>query len=101
MLTCALLMIPVPFYQSETAPKWIRGIVVGAYQLAITIGILLATIVDNATKDRNDSGSYCIPIAIQFAWAIILVVGMIVLPEAPRFNIKKGRPEKAAKSLSS
>ncbi|KAJ9648297.1 Plasma membrane low glucose sensor [Coniosporium tulheliwenetii] len=73
----------IPLYQSETAPKWIRGTVVGAYQLAITIGLLLAAIVDNATKDP-----------------IILVVGMIVLPETPRFHIKKGRPEKAAKSLS-
>jgi MFS family permease len=27
----------IPLYQSETAPKWIRGTVVGAYQLAITI----------------------------------------------------------------
>ena len=27
----------IPLYQSETAPKWIRGAVVGAYQWAITI----------------------------------------------------------------
>lgn len=27
----------IPLYQSETAPKWIRGTIVGAYQLAITI----------------------------------------------------------------
>jgi SP family sugar:H+ symporter-like MFS transporter len=38
---------------------------VGAYQLAITIGLLLAAVVDNATKGRNDSGSYRIPIAIR------------------------------------
>lgn len=27
----------VPLYQSESLPKWIRGTVVGSYQLAITI----------------------------------------------------------------
>lgn len=64
-------------YQSETAPKWIRGTIVGSYQLAITIGLFLAAIVNNATKDRNDSGSYRIPIAVQFAWSIILVVGFV------------------------
>jgi SP family sugar:H+ symporter-like MFS transporter len=90
----------VPLYQSETSPKWIRGAVVGAYQLAITIGLLLAAIVDNATKDRNDSGSYRIPIAVQFLWAIILVAGLIFLPESPRFLIKKGNPEGAARSLA-
>lgn len=95
-----MISATIPLYQSETAPKWIRGVIVGAYQLAITIGILLANIVNNATKDRDDTGSYRIPIAVQFAWAIILFVGCIFLPETPRWYIKKGRPEHAAKSLS-
>ncbi|CAI6332139.1 unnamed protein product [Periconia digitata] len=90
----------IPLYQSETSPKWIRGAIVGAYQLAITIGLLLAAIVDNATKDRYDTGSYRIPIAVQFAWAIILFVGCSFLPETPRFLIKRGKPTEAAKSLS-
>ncbi|CZR59819.1 probable monosaccharide transporter [Phialocephala subalpina] len=90
----------IPLYQSETAPKWIRGVIVGSYQLAITIGLLLAAIVDNSTKDRNDTGSYRIPIAVQFAWAIILITGMLILPETPRYLIKSGKPEKAARSLS-
>lgn len=62
-------------YQSETAPKWIRGVIVGSYQLAITIGLFLAAIVNNATSGRDDTGSYRIPIAVQFLWAIILIVG--------------------------
>ncbi|MCJ1313056.1 Plasma membrane low glucose sensor [Agyrium rufum] len=90
----------VPMYQSETAPKWIRGSIVGLYQFAITIGLFLASIVDNGTKGRNDTGSYRIPVAIQFAWALILIVGMLILPETPRFNIKMGRHDKALKSLS-
>jgi SP family sugar:H+ symporter-like MFS transporter len=68
--------------------------------LAITIGLLLAAIVDNSTKDRNDTGSYRIPIAIQYAWAIIMVAGMLILPETPRYLIKKGNPEGAARSLA-
>lgn len=90
----------VPMYQSETAPKWIRGAIVGCYQLAITIGLLIAAVADNGTGDRDDTGSYRIPIAIQFAWAIILIVGLLILPETPRFLIKKGQHEKAAKALS-
>lgn len=90
----------IPLYQSETAPKWIRGTIVGAYQLAITIGLLLAAIVDHSTQARLDTGSYRIPIAIQFAWAIILFFGMLLLPETPRMYIKRGKPEQAAKSLS-
>ncbi|KAF4976814.1 hypothetical protein FZEAL_6555 [Fusarium zealandicum] len=89
----------VPLYQSETAPKWIRGAIVGAYQWAITIGLLLAAIVNNATAKRNDTGSYRIPIAVQFAYSLFLFIGMLLLPETPRFLIKRGRDDAAAKSL--
>ncbi|KAF1999388.1 general substrate transporter [Amniculicola lignicola CBS 123094] len=95
-----MISATIPLYQSETSPKWIRGAIVGAYQLSITIGLLLAAIVDNATKNHTNSGSYRIPIAVQFAWAIIIFIGCVFIPETPRFWIKKGRPEKAAKSLS-
>ncbi|KAJ6134633.1 hypothetical protein N7523_000955 [Penicillium sp. IBT 18751x] len=99
-LGVGLLSATIPLYQSETAPKWIRGTIVGAYQLAITFGLLLAAIVNNATKDRMDTGCYRIPVAVQFAWAIILVTGMIMLPETPRFLIKQDRHEEALKSLA-
>lgn len=39
-----LISAQIPLYQSETAPKWIRGTIVGAYQWAITIGLFLAAI---------------------------------------------------------
>lgn len=90
----------VPLYQSESSPKWIRGTIVGCYQLAITLGLLIAAIVNNATKDRHDTGSYRIPIAVQFAWGLILITGMLILPETPRYLIKRGKMEEAAKSLS-
>lgn len=56
--------------------------------------------VNNLTKDRNDTGSYRIPIAIQFAWAIILITGMFLLPDTPRYLIKKGDLKAAAKAMS-
>ena len=72
----------------------------GSYQLAITIGLLLASIVNNATHNRNDTGSYRIPIAVQFAWALTLIGGMIVLPDTPRYMIKRNNLQAAAQSLA-
>jgi len=95
-----LLSATIPLYQSESSPKWIRGTIVGCYQLAITIGLLIAAVVNNSTKNRDDTGSYRIPIAVQFAWALILFFGMLILPETPRYLIKRGRNDKAAKALS-
>ncbi|KAI9644715.1 hypothetical protein NHQ30_006741 [Ciborinia camelliae] len=87
-------------YMSEIAPKKVRGALVSGYQFCITIGILLANCVVYATQDRNDTGSYRIPIAVQFLWAIILGGGLFILPESPRYYVKKGRLEDAAKALS-
>jgi len=99
-LGVGLVSVLVPMYQSECSPKWIRGAVVGAYQWAITIGLLLASVVNNATQSRDDHSAYQIPIAVQFIWAFVLVAGMLVLPESPRWLIKRGRDAEAAKSLS-
>lgn len=87
-------------YMSEVAPKKVRGAIVAGYQFCITIGILLASCVDYATQNRDDTGSYRIPISIQILWAIILASGLFVLPESPRYFVKKGNLERATHSLS-
>ena len=88
----------VPMYQSECAPKWIRGAIVSAYQWFITIGLLIAAIVNNGTKDINSYSCYRIPIGIQLIWGGILAIGMFILPESPRYLVLKGRVDAAYKS---
>ena len=85
---------------SEIAPRKVRGAIVAGYQFCITVGILLANCVVYATQGRRDTGSYRIPIAVQFLWAIILATGLALLPESPRFYVKKNKLDKAADALS-
>lgn len=85
---------------SEIAPRKIRGAIVSGYQFCITIGLLLASCVTYGTEDRTDTGSYRIPIGIQFVWAIILFIGIFWLPDSPRWYIKRGRVEEARKVLA-
>ncbi|KAF2720112.1 putative transporter [Polychaeton citri CBS 116435] len=91
----------VILFMSEIAPRKVRGALVSGYQFCITIGILLASCVDYSTQNRTDSGSYRIPIAIQFLWALILAGGIAWLPESPRYFVKRGKIAQAMKSLSS
>ena len=84
-LTCALIT---------------SGTIVTSYQWLLYIGSLIAAIVNNATKDRPSHSSWRIPISIQFVWALILGVGMIRVPESPRWLITKERDEDAARALS-
>ncbi|KAK5994898.1 Major facilitator-type transporter ecdD [Cladobotryum mycophilum] len=95
-----LISALIPLYQSETAPKWIRGAIVGSYQLAITIGLLLASVVNNSTSHRTDTGSYRIPVAVQFVWSLVLFTGMLFLPETPRFLVRSAKMDRAAGALS-
>lgn len=90
----------VILYMSEICPRKVRGALVAGYQFCITIGILLASGVTYATQNRNDTGSYRIPIAIQYVWALILGGGLLFLPDSPRYFVKRGRLADATASLS-
>ena len=89
----------VILYMSEICPRKVRGALVAGYQFCITIGILLASVVDYGVRNRTDTGAYRIPIGIQFAWGLILGGGLLFLPDSPRFFVKRGRVEKARVSL--
>ncbi|MCJ1388111.1 hypothetical protein MMC18_000956 [Xylographa bjoerkii] len=90
----------VILYMSEICPRKVRGALVAGYQFAITIGLLLASIVDYFTENRSDTGSYRIPIGIQFLFGLVLGIGLIFLPESPRYYVKRGKIESARNSLS-
>ncbi|ROV94960.1 hypothetical protein VMCG_08329 [Cytospora schulzeri] len=90
----------VPIYQAEMAPKWIRGTLVCFYQLSITIGLLTASIVNMLTSEMDGSAAFRIPLGLQFTWACVLSLGLLMLPETPRYLIKRGLKEAAAVSLS-
>jgi len=99
-LGVGLVSCLIPMYQSECSPKWIRGAIVACYQWAITIGILLAAIVNNSTQNRTNHSAWLVPIGMQFIWVSILAIGMLFLPESPRYLIKRGREDKAAINLA-
>ncbi|WWC65534.1 uncharacterized protein I303_108152 [Kwoniella dejecticola CBS 10117] len=90
----------VPLYQAECSPKSIRGLVVSAYQFFVTVGLLVAACVVYATKDRADNSAYEIPIGIQFVWGALIIGGMCLLPESPRWLLSRDNHAKAKKSLS-
>ncbi|KAL2788634.1 general substrate transporter [Aspergillus keveii] len=94
------LSLLVPMYQAESGPRHIRGALVSTYQLFITFGILIANIINFATEDRNNTGSWRIPLGVTYAWAIILGVGIAFFPESPRYDYRHGKVDKAADTLS-
>ena len=95
-----IVSVLVPLYQSEMAPKWIRGTLVCAYQLSITVGLLAAAIVNIFTYQLPTAAAYRIPMGLQLTWAVVLGLGLLLLPETPRYLVKRGYKDAAALSLS-
>ncbi|EXJ95153.1 hypothetical protein A1O1_00272 [Capronia coronata CBS 617.96] len=87
-------------YMSEISPRKVRGALVSGYQFCITIGLLLASCVVYGTQNYPDSRSYRIPIALQMLWALILAGGLFLLPESPRYFVRRGDLDKATTVLA-
>ena len=106
-----------PLYVSENAPRGIRGLLTGFYQLSLVTGL---TVSDGCGRDTDafvnvkqlafwinygcllhttGHAQYIIPLALQALPAVILFVGMVFAKESPRFLAMK-TPDKALVVLS-
>jgi len=95
------LSVCVPMYQSESSPAIIRGVLVSCYQLFITLGIWTAEMVNYGTHAAySDSACWRIPTGISFLWALCLGVGILALPESPRFAYRVGREDEARQTIA-
>jgi len=86
-----------PLYISEIAPPKLRGGLVTLNQLAITVGILLAYIVDATFAP---SGNWRWMFGFGLLPALALACGIAVLPESPRWLLLHQHKEAALKVLS-
>lgn len=82
------------------SPRSIRRPLVSAYRWAITLGLLISAGVDEGIWTRKDIGAYRISIALHFAWALILMTGLVFLPESPRWYVKEKRFPPAATAIT-
>jgi sugar porter (SP) family MFS transporter len=94
-LAIGSLSMMVPLYQSEIAPKEIRGRLISLQQWAITIGILISFWIDYGTSFMEGTASWRIPLGIQAAPAFILAIGMLFMPYSPRWLLDKDRDDDA------
>lgn len=85
-----------PLYISEIAPIRYRGALVSLNQLAITIGILLSYVVDFSFAASMNWRAMFLSGVVP---ALFLLIGMMFLPESPRFMVAKGRHTQALKTL--
>jgi SP family galactose:H+ symporter-like MFS transporter len=96
-LAIGLASTNVPVYLSEIAPPNARGWVVSLFQLAVTIGIVVAYLTDYAFAGVEDGWRWMLGLAV--APALVFGTGMFFLPETPRWLIRGGHHEVAHRVL--
>ncbi|RAQ41840.1 sugar transporter [Aspergillus flavus] len=97
----------VPVYISEISPPSKRGRFVGVQQWAITWGILIMFYISYGCSyigDRSAFGystaAWRIPWGLQMIPAVFLFLGMMILPESPRWLARKDRWEECQTILA-
>jgi sugar porter (SP) family MFS transporter len=86
-----------PMYIAELTPPRIRGGVVSFNQLMITLGILVAYIVDWGFAPLPNNWRWMFALAVVPGAA--LAIGMYFMPFSPRWLVQKGREDEARRVL--
>lgn len=91
-------MQAVPLFISEISPARYRGALNVLFQMLITIGILLANLINYGTSRlvpygwRISLGGAAVP-------ALLLMIGSIIIVETPTSLIERGHKDKAIETL--
>ncbi|HED03148.1 MAG TPA: sugar porter family MFS transporter [Candidatus Fraserbacteria bacterium] len=85
-----------PMYIAEIAPHKIRGSLVALNQLALTVGIVISYLVDYALAGAH---AWRWMFALAAIPALILGIGMLFLPESPRWLVSHALIERARTAL--
>jgi sugar porter (SP) family MFS transporter len=86
-----------PMYIAELVPPRIRGAVVSFNQLMVTLGILVAYIVDWGLAPLPNNWRWMFALAVVPGAA--LAIGMYFMPFSPRWLVQKGREDDAREIL--
>src|SRR6059058_3960470 len=95
-LAIGLASTNVPVYLSEVAPSHVRGWIVSLFQLAVTVGIVVAYLTDYAFASIK---GWRWMLGLAVAPALVFGAGMFFLPETPRWLIRGGHNEVAHRVL--
>lgn len=88
-----------PMYIAEVSPAKVRGRNVAINQLTVVIGILVTNLVNYLLAD-NDPDAWRWMFGLGVVPSLVFLIGVIWLPESPRWLLKDGQVAKAKAVLN-
>lgn len=106
-----------PMYIAEISPSAMRGRLVSLNQFTIVIGVLLAQLVNLVIAKQfphwmgwvsapdgllawNEGSGWRWMFGVTAIPSVLFLLGMLIVPESPRWLVKKGQSDKAARILA-
>ncbi|KAL2846898.1 sugar transporter [Aspergillus pseudoustus] len=89
----------VPVYCAEIAPPNLRGLLSGLQQWMLSWGFFAAQWIGYGATHSTSALQWRFPLAFQVLPALLLTVGILFLPESPRWLVEKDRQEEARATL--
>uniref|UniRef100_A0A7N2KQM4 Major facilitator superfamily (MFS) profile domain-containing protein n=2 Tax=Quercus lobata TaxID=97700 RepID=A0A7N2KQM4_QUELO len=89
----------VPVYLSEMAPAKFRGALNIGFQMAVTIGILVANLINYGTARIKGGWGWRLSLGLAAVPAILMTIGSLFLPDTPNSILERGHTEKAKQML--
>lgn len=86
-------------YLSEMAPYKYRGALNVGFQLSITIGILVAQVLNYFFAKIKGGWGWRLSLGSALVPALIITVGLLILPETPNSMIERGNHDQAKAKL--
>jgi MFS family permease len=91
----------VPLYQAEISPPKSRGRLVGSHGFLIVVGYGVAGWTGYGSYyETNPEIQWRLPLALQIAAPLIMLLGSWWIPESPRWLLQRHQTEKAMHILS-
>ncbi|CAN0888269.1 Sugar transport protein 10 [Linum grandiflorum] len=89
----------VPVYLNEIAPANLRGRMNIGFQMMITIGILIANIVNYFTDKMASGNGWRVSLGLAAVPAIIITVGSLLILDSPNSILERGNNTEKAKAM--